>query len=149
MTIRVAEAEATEPTETDTLVRETRSFLRVKNTADMLKKEADQIRDRLAEIVMSTGEADENGSVWLDLPDEIEGIVALKRERRVSQSLDADEAERILESKGLAARCYKTIPVLDEDEVMAALYEGLLTEADIDTMFPKKVSWAFVPSKKR
>jgi hypothetical protein len=39
------------------------------------------------------------------------------------------------------------VPMLDESEVMACLYEGLLTEEEIDSMFPKSVSYAFIPSK--
>jgi hypothetical protein len=39
------------------------------------------------------------------------------------------------------------VPMLDEAEVMACLYEGLLTEEEIDEMFPKKVSYAFLTSK--
>jgi hypothetical protein len=31
---------------------------------------------------------------------------------------------------------------------MAALYEGELTDEDIDVMFPAKTTWAFVLSKK-
>ena len=30
---------------------------------------------------------------------------------------------------------------------MACLYDGLLTESDIDSMFSKKEIWAFVPNK--
>ena len=44
-------------------------------------------------------------------------------------------------------RCYTIQPVLNEDEVMACLYEGLLTEAEVDMMFTKKIVWAFIPSK--
>ena len=39
------------------------------------------------------------------------------------------------------------MPVLKEDEVMACLYEGLITEEEVDKMFPKKVSYAFLTSK--
>lgn len=74
-------------------------------------------------------------------------MVSLKRERRVSQSLDMDAAIVILTQKGLAERCIKPVPTIAEDEVMAALYEGKLTEEDVDTMFPKKVTWAFITSK--
>ena len=35
------------------------------------------------------------------------------------------------------------VPVLVESEVMACLYDGLLTEEEIDEMFPKSVSYAF------
>ncbi len=32
---------------------------------------------------------------------------------------------------------------------MAAHYEGLISEAEIDAMFPKKITYAFVPVKGR
>jgi hypothetical protein len=44
--------------------------------------------------------------------------------------------------------CTKTITVLDQDAVMAAYYEGKLTDEDIDTMFPEKITWAIVLEKK-
>jgi hypothetical protein len=77
----------------------------------------------------------------------VDGYRSLQRQRKVSQSLDPAEANRILTAKGLADRCYSMEPVLNEDQVMSCLYEGLLTEEDIDTMFPKKIIWAFIPSK--
>lgn len=36
------------------------------------------------------------------------------------------------------------VPQIDEAAIMAAFYEGYLTEEDIDTMFPSKVTYAFI-----
>ena len=131
----------------DGVLGKVRNFIHLKNKIDDLTKEQSQVKSYLSDLVDTEGEADDKGHLWYPLPEEIEGYRSLKRERRVSQGLDLDEAERILKDKGLDGRCFRTMPVLDEDAVMACLYEGLLTEEEIDTMFPKKITWAFIPSK--
>jgi hypothetical protein len=40
------------------------------------------------------------------------------------------------------------VPTLDEEEIMKAYYEDLLTEQDIDTMFTETVTWALVTTKR-
>jgi len=40
------------------------------------------------------------------------------------------------------------VPTLDESAIMAAFYEGYLTEEDIDAMFPAKESFAFIVENK-
>ena len=42
---------------------------------------------------------------------------------------------------------YKTIRVVDEDALMAALYNDELTEDEIDRMYPQKITWALVLKK--
>jgi hypothetical protein len=122
-------------------------FISLRSRIDDMSKQRDSIKADLAELVDTVGEPDEKGNLWLRLPHEVDGFTSLQRQRKVSQSLDEDEASSILLSKGLTERCYKMVPMLDEAEVMACLYEGLLTEAEIDEMFPKKVSYAFLTSK--
>lgn len=131
----------------DGVLGKVRNFVFLKNKIDDATKELSKVKSYLSDLVDTDGEADDKGHLWYQLPEEVDGYVSLKRERRVSQSLDLDEAERILKEKGLDSRCFVTMPVLNEDEVMACLYEGLLTEEDVDTMFPKKITWAFIPSK--
>jgi len=72
----------------------------------------------------------------------------MQKQRRVAQKIDEEVCYEILTSKELAPRCYELKPVLDQAEVMACFYDGLLTEDDIDTMFPKTVTNAFVLKKK-
>jgi hypothetical protein len=122
-------------------------FIAIKRQLDDLTKEQTQIKNYLSDLVDREGEPDDKGHLWYPLEEEVDGYRSLQRQRKVSQSLDADAATRILNDRGLADRCYSMQPVLNEDEVMACLYEGKLSEEDIDTMFPKKIIWAFIPSK--
>lgn len=134
--------------EDKTILGTVRRYIHLKRQVDDLVKEQTVIKTELSEIVDSQGEFDSRGHKILELPEEVDGYVSLQRQRRVSQRLDEDEAKRIITDKNLTDRCYKLTPVLDEDAVMACLYEGLLTEEDIDTMFPKTETWAFVPLKR-
>jgi hypothetical protein len=122
-------------------------FITIKRQVDDLTKEQTQLKTFLSNLVDEEGEPDDKGNLWYPLEQEVDGYRSLQRQRKVSQSLDPAEATRILGTKGLAERCYTWEPVLNEDQVMACLYEGLLTEEDVDAMFPKKIIWAFIPSK--
>jgi hypothetical protein len=135
------------PKDGDTVVSKVRKYVTLKGRIDDLTKEQSVLKTELSDLVDSQGTPDEKGHIWYSLPEEVNGVTSLQRQRRVTQKLDADVAEAILKDKGLASRCYKLVPVLDEAEVMACLYEGALTEEEIDTMFPKSVSYAFIPSK--
>ena len=122
-------------------------FITLRSRIDDMSKQQSAIKSELSELVDTVGEPDEKGNLWLRLPHEVDGFTALQRQRKVSQSLDEDVALQILKDKGLYDRCFTMMPILKEDEVMACLYEGLLTEEEVDSMFPKKVSWAFLTSK--
>lgn len=122
-------------------------FITLRGRIDDLSKERDSIKADLSELVDIIGEPDEKGNLWLRLPHEVDGFTSLQRQRKVSQSLDEDTAMELLKAKGLYDRCYAMLPALKEDEVMACLYEGLITEEEVDKMFPKKVSYAFLTSK--
>ncbi len=124
-----------------------RQFVTLKRQIDDLSKEQSILKTFLSDLVDTEGEADDKGNLWLQLDEEVDGYRALQRQRRVSQKLDPEAAETLLKAKGLDTRCYQLLPVLDEDAVMSCLYEGLLTEEEVDAMFPKSIVWAFVPSK--
>jgi hypothetical protein len=140
--------EPTRKISTNPLVKKVREYLTYKKRIDQLTKDQSVVKNELMSVVEEQGIEDDKGHLWLELPEEVDGYVSLQRQRRVSQKLDMDTAVALLAAKGLADRCIKPMPTIDEDEVMAALYEGLLTEDDIDKMFPKTITWAFVPSKK-
>jgi hypothetical protein len=132
----------------DPHVRDFKTFISLKKQIDDLTKVQSEYKERLISFVESNGDTDDKGHIWYDLPEEFEGYKGMQRQRRVSQKLDIDAAQDILNDLGLSDRCIKMVPSLDEDEVMACLYEGLLTEEQIDKMFPKTITWAFVPVKK-
>ena len=135
------------PKETPELVKKFRAYIRSKKTIDDLTKDVNVLKSDLADAVDSQGEADDRGHVWLPLPEVVDGYASLQRQRRVSQRLDEETAEQILKDKNLYDRCYEKVPVLNENEVMSCLYEGLLTEEEVDKMFPKSISWALIPIK--
>jgi hypothetical protein len=134
--------------ETNSLMAQVREFIGFKKRIDDLTKQQSVIKAELMEVVEQEGIEDDKGHFWLELPEEVEGYVSLQRQRRATQKINPEVALHLLKARGLADRCIKTIEVVDEDEIMACLYEDLLSEKDMDDMLTRTVTWAFVPSKK-
>ena len=116
----------------------------LKGRLDELTSLQSQVKKSLNAGVNELGEADDKGHIVVEINDSVSGINRVMRQRRVSKSLDINVAEELLAERGLQDKCIKMVPVLDEDEIMSAYYEGLITEEDIDKMFPAKVTWALV-----
>lgn len=126
-----------------------REYARLKETIDSLEKRSKELRTTIMETVDQDGLEDDKGNIMYELPEPIDGIVRVEKQRRASRKLDELKAEEIIESKeGLADKVYKMVRVLDEDALMAAHYDGDLSEEDIDTMFPVSVVWALRTAKK-
>jgi hypothetical protein len=130
-----------------------RSFInqyqKLKDEVDFLSKRQTEIKSRLTQSIDEFGAADERGHIVLTVPAEMseEQDVTIMKQRRVAKNLDMDVAEDILTKKGIRDKCIKMVPQIDEAAIMAAFYEGYLTEDDIDTMFPSKVTYAFIVGK--
>jgi len=130
-----------------------RSFInqyqKLKDEVDFLSKRQTEIKGRLTQSIDEFGAADERGHIVLTVPAEMseEQDVTIMKQRRVAKNLDMDVAEDILTRKGIRDKCIKMVPQIDEAAIMAAFYEGYLTEDDIDTMFPSKVTYAFIVGK--
>lgn len=131
------------------------SFKQEVNQYTSLKEEATAIdgritvlRKRIMAVIEERGEVNDKGSLILDASDSNNGPMQVVKQRRVSKMFDEDKADALLQEKGLFETCTKTVTVLDQDAVMAAYYDGKLTDEDIETMFPEKVSWALIVEKK-
>jgi acid stress-induced BolA-like protein IbaG/YrbA len=124
-----------------------RQYLRLKDEAALLTNRTNQLKEELLAAVDSV-EFDDRGHKKMVVEDEFKGEVTLTKQRRVSKNLDMSIAEDILTAKGIKDKCIKMIPTLDESSIMSAFYEGLLTEEDIDAMFPAKVTYAFLVDAK-
>lgn len=147
MGIRKISKAVAAPLDMNALMMATREYLGLgRNIKDLTARQSD-IKKKLAAAVEENGEEDDRGHVWLQLPESVEGVYALQRQRRVSQSLDEDKAVDILNELGLLESCSKVIRVIDDEAVMAAHYDDKITESQIDSMYPKKVTFAFVPAK--
>jgi uncharacterized protein YebE (UPF0316 family) len=94
------------------------------------------------------GEVDDKGNIIVELPEEVNGFGAVVKQRRVSRKIDELVADEIITEKGMEEQLYKIIRVVDEDALMAALYNDELTEAEIDQMYPQKIVWALVMNKR-
>jgi DNA mismatch repair ATPase MutS len=119
----------------------------IKERIDELTAIQNDLKKQIKEAVVAIGEENDRGHVFIDINDEVTGIKTVMHQRKVSKVLDIDVAEELLKEKGMHERCIKMVPVLNEEEIMAAYYAEELTEEDIDKMFPAKISWALVMPK--
>lgn len=133
-----------EPQPMDVVESQVREYKYLKEQIDLLSKRQKQIRDDLMLLVENTGYEDDQGHLWVEFDDEIDGVGALQRQRRVSRSLDEESAEQVLTDAGVWDKCTELKRVVNEDAVMQALYEDELTESDVDSVYPPKITWALV-----
>ena len=134
--------------EQDDLVNQTKEYAFIKAQLEYLEKQQKELREKLFEALDGSGEPDDKGNIILELPQEIDGYVSVVKQKRVSRKVDELIADEIITAKGMEDTLYKTIRVVDEDALMAALYNDELTEEEIDQMYPQKITWALILSKK-
>ena len=129
------------------LISRTKKYAFLKSQLDYFEKEQKALRALLFENLDEIGEEDDKGNVVIELPEEVEGYSSVVKQRRVSRKIDEARAEEIITEHGLEEELYKTIRVVDEDALMAALYEDVLTEEEVDDMYPQTITWALVLKK--
>jgi len=144
----MARVKDTESREEDPLIKDAREYSFLKQQIDFLEKQQKEVRERLFTQLDELGEVDDKGNVIIELPEEVNGFGAVVKQRRVSRKIDELVADEIITEKGMEEQLYKTIRVVDEDALMAALYNDELTEAEIDLMYPQKIVWALVMNKR-
>jgi hypothetical protein len=145
----MAKVSPTEPRNTDEtdLVARAKRYSFLKSQLDYLEKEQKALREELFEVLDGEGEVDDKGNIMVQLSQEVDGFNSIIKQRRVTRKVDELKAEEIITAHGLEDSLYKTIRVVDEDALMAALYEEVLTETEVDEMYPPKVVWALVLKK--
>ena len=118
--------------EQDNLVNQAKEYAFIKSQLEYLEKQQKELREKFFEVIESLGETDDKGNIVLELPNEVDGYVSVVKQKRVTRKVDEAVAEEIITSKGMEDTLYKTIRVVDEDALMAALYNDELTESEID-----------------
>lgn len=131
----------------DDFETQARQYIFVKKQMEFFESELKKLREQIFEHVDTSGEVDGSGNLFVELPSEIEGVKTIQKQRRVTRKINPEMADNLIVSKGLESELYKTIQVIDEDALMAALYEGKLTEEEIELMYPEKVVWALILNK--
>lgn len=129
-----------------------RSFLRRKVLVDALSEEMKVDREKLMNLLDDLGLADANGSLSVTFEQPIEGYVGMQKQRRTSRKLiDLDEVRARLTELNLADKVIKqvTTEVVDEEALLQAHWNGLISEDDLDALYPVTVTWALTPQKPR
>lgn len=108
-----------------------------------------ELKSVLMDLLKDFGDpyGDEGQHRHLKFPRPIRGIAAFVRQKKISTEVDETKAEAIARQRGIYERLFKPVMTLDDSAVLVALEEGLLTDADIEVMFPKKTTYAFVAEK--
>ena len=132
----------------DDLMAQAKHYAFVKEQLEYWEKQQKELKAKLFERIDSEGEEDSSGNVVIELPEDINGVVAVVKQRRVSRKINETRAEEIIAEHGMEDTLYKTIRVVDEDALMAALYNDDLTEEEVEEMYPANVVWALVMKKR-
>lgn len=144
---RVKAEESRVPDEND-FGYQAKQYVFVKRQVEFFETELKKLKEKIFEHIDAEGEVDGSGNLFVELPMEVEGVKMFQKQRRVSRKIEEGVAEQIISDKGMEEELYKTIRVVDEDALMAALYEGKLTEEEIEQMYPEKIVWALIMNKK-
>jgi hypothetical protein len=126
----------------DDIAGQVKEYLFVKKSIDQLDTRSKELRDKLFSHLDEDGYEDDKGNFQIELESEVDGVVRLEKQRRVTRKLNEPKADEILTELGLKDDIFVMTPVLDEDKLMAAFYEGKITEEQLDDMFPSSVVWA-------
>jgi len=132
----------------DSLEGKAKEYAFLKKQKDYMEKQISELREKIFETIDESGEVDSKGNVVVEFDTEIEGFGSVMKQRRVTRKINEAVAEEMITAKGLEDKLYKTIRVVDEDALMAALYSDELTEEEIDEMYPQNVVWALVMNKR-
>jgi len=123
-------------------------YIRLVASIDHMDERRKELREKLFAYLEEEGFEDEKGNLQLPLANPIEGVLRIEKSGRRTRKLDEMKAEEIIEANNLGESVYKMVRVIDEDALMAAHYEGKLTEEELDEMFPVSVVWALRTVKK-
>jgi len=117
------------------LPRHLQRYIETKALADESATRLKKQRDELIAYVELRGIQDDKGHAWV----ESEGLRA-KRERRVSNVFDADAAMEYLTEHGgdLYAECVEMVPIINEDELIAKIYEEVIPEDVATSWYTEK-----------
>lgn len=124
--------------------RDAAEYIRLKVEADRIKKRQTELRESIFAYLLENEQADEDGHLTAELEDTYEGYGKIQRQRRVKTLVDEEFAERLLKERGLWERCVKLVPQVQEDEVLACRFEDLITEDEIEQIFPAQITYALV-----
>ena len=132
----------------DDLESQVREYIKLKATMESLESRQKELREKLFAKIDEDGFEDDKGNVVLELAATVEEVVRLEKQRRVTRKIDEIKADEVIAEKQLGDEVYEMKRVINEDALMAAHYEGKISEEELDEMFPAKIVWALTTKKK-
>ena len=119
---------------------------------DQLKTRIDTSKRDLKDWILDNCEQDESGNyLWdFDKPvigDKDDSYRGLMLQRRVSEFIDEDKADEIIQAHNLQDRCYTTIEVIDFDQLYACNQEGVVSDEEIDSILSFNETFALIKVK--
>lgn len=70
-------------------------------------------------------------------------VVGIERRERSANTLNEEKAMALLKKKKLVEQCTETITVLSEDAILAANYEGRITDKELAAIYETSSTFAF------
>ena len=123
-------------------------YVRLKESLAHMDARSKELRDKIFARIDEEGEEASGGSISLYLDHDVEGVSRVEKQRRVTRKINETVAEQIIEETGIGDDVYEMKRVINEDYLMAALYQGKITEEQLDEMFPPTIVWALRTLKK-
>lgn len=115
----------------------------------------DQLKKNLLAYIEAVGELEEGGHrfVELDVPlahttykagkPAPQMVTGIRRQKRVTPSLNEDRTMTLLKKLDLMDECTEVVVVLNEDAVLAANYQGKITDTQLEALYDESVNYAF------
>jgi hypothetical protein len=122
-------------------------YIRLKASMKIMEARSKELNKLITQKIDEAGYEDSDGNWIIDLETPIDGIGRLEKQRRSSRKIDESTAETIISNAGIEEEVYEMVKTLSEEKLMAAYYDGKITEQQLDEMFPISVSWALWTKK--
>lgn len=122
-------------------------YIRLKASMKVMEARSKELNKLITQKIDEAGYEDSEGNWIIDLETPIDGIGRLEKQRRSSRKIDEETAETIIANAGIEEEVYEMVKTLSEEKLMAAYYDGKITEQQLDEMFPVSISWALWTKK--
>lgn len=114
-----------------------------------------QLKGRLMTYLQTDGDPQPDGHRSIELEEPLpytqyrgghpvaKKVTGIERKCRVSVGLNEERTMALLKKLGLLDRCTVLVMEVDEDEVLAANYEGAITDEQLKALYDESESFAF------
>lgn len=113
-------------------------YKKSKEAMAAFEKRTNDMKKELSELVITHGIADDKGNLWMEV-----GDLKLKRERRLSRSLDVQGATAWAEENGYWDEVKEVVEHLSEDKLLGLAWNNKDLEEVIQSFYIEKEVWAF------